>query len=343
MNERRDQSLDWIKGLAIILVVMGHACTPALCEKSVVANVLYFLINSINMPIFFYISGLIYGKKKTNSTVSNVLYRKFKSLIVPYWAYTIFVWLSIFVGAKLPVLGSLLSKAGYSVNLADLFRGLVFPEWNVDKHLWFIYQLFWIFVIRAFVNHYLRDENIRKLVDCCTVLIALIIYVLQIRPIYTISSVLRYLVFFMMGEYSICKKAKKSHLVLFVIFEIIYAVQYFNKCEILYLENFTRLCVGYTSIALFMLLRSCIYPAVKKKSKTIVYLGVNSFWIYLVHQPFAVSGAVFVLSKVLIKEGGSNSYQAIIIIVVATIIGVVTGCIAIKIKGYYKHMFGRRE
>ena len=247
------------------------------------------------------------------------------------------------MGAKLPVLGSLLNKAGYSVNLADLFRGLVFPEWNVDKHLWFIYQLFWIFVIRALINHYLRNENIRKLVDCCTVLIAFIIYVLQISPIYTISSVLRYLVFFMMGEYSICNKAKKSHLVLFVIFEIVYAVQYFNKCEILYLENFIRLCVGYTSIALFMFLRSCIYPAVKKKSKTIVYLRVNSFWIYLVHQPFAVSGTVFVLSKVLIKEGGINSYQAIIIIVVSTIIGVVTGCIAIKIKDYYKHMFGRRE
>lgn len=77
-----------------------------------------------------------------------------------------------------------------------------------------------------------------------------------------------------------------------------YAFVYFSEYEMKFAKNIVRWCVGVFSIFLFMFLRYNVYPIVKDKSKQIIYFGKNSFWIYLVHQPFVVSGSVIVLDKI---------------------------------------------
>lgn len=47
---------DWIKGLAIILVVMGHLYT---FSETTSGNLINKLIGSFHMPLFMYVSGFV--------------------------------------------------------------------------------------------------------------------------------------------------------------------------------------------------------------------------------------------------------------------------------------------
>ncbi len=81
--KNRDAKIDFIRGIAIIFMVMGHACAPG---SSVIAL--------FNIPIFFMISGYLFDPLSVTdkSGLFRFYARKIKSL---WWTY--FSWNTIFV------------------------------------------------------------------------------------------------------------------------------------------------------------------------------------------------------------------------------------------------------
>ena len=69
----RDNILDVAKGIAIILVVIGHCYSKD--------NIVLILIYAFHMPAFFIISGIIYGRK---SIAQLSLEKQAKRLLLPY-------------------------------------------------------------------------------------------------------------------------------------------------------------------------------------------------------------------------------------------------------------------
>lgn len=78
--------LDTARGIAIILVIIGHANFPEEIRT---------IIYAFHMPLFFFLSGFFLLKKQENFT--SFLIKKSKSLIIPYFVYNIiliiFYWL----------------------------------------------------------------------------------------------------------------------------------------------------------------------------------------------------------------------------------------------------------
>lgn len=70
--------VDNAKGIAIILVVMGHVFTTPL---------LHGLIYSVHLPLFFFLSGLFVSKSFA-AGFKYFVYRRFKTIIVPYIAFS---------------------------------------------------------------------------------------------------------------------------------------------------------------------------------------------------------------------------------------------------------------
>ncbi len=73
--------IDWIdiyKGLAIISVVLGHSNSP------IVPFVYLF-----HMSAFIFISGFTFNFKKYNN-IQDLVYEKFKRLIIPYFSFAFF-------------------------------------------------------------------------------------------------------------------------------------------------------------------------------------------------------------------------------------------------------------
>lgn len=80
VNNKRIEYIDQIKGMAIILVVLGHTYSTG--------NGIIVWLNSFHMPLFFIITGyLIRYKECINGKIKFTLKNKMKSLIVPYFVF----------------------------------------------------------------------------------------------------------------------------------------------------------------------------------------------------------------------------------------------------------------
>ena len=67
MESQRFEWVDKLKGIAIVLVVLGHAISGSgVFDQDVIPviwDVVYKVINSFHMPLFFFLSGFLYNRK----------------------------------------------------------------------------------------------------------------------------------------------------------------------------------------------------------------------------------------------------------------------------------------
>ena len=131
-------SIDYTRGIAIIMVYVGHSILyypPGLFEDCIWSKYLTTTILSCNMPVFFMISGLLLGfSKKSNIEVAK---NKIKRLLIPY-----LVTMAIIVVGKniLPA-----SMANYPLKggAVDILMNIF--VFGGDR--WFVYVLMWIFLL----------------------------------------------------------------------------------------------------------------------------------------------------------------------------------------------------
>ncbi|MFY9201664.1 MAG: acyltransferase family protein [Methanosarcina flavescens] len=72
--------IDALKGIGIILVVFAHHKLPVALDT---------YIFSFHMPLFFFISGLLFDFWKYASSAANFVKKRFRSLIVPYFGFAL--------------------------------------------------------------------------------------------------------------------------------------------------------------------------------------------------------------------------------------------------------------
>lgn len=125
--------IDTWKGIAIILVVLGHTI------DSTAKYIFWF-----HMPLFFFISGYLYKKK---SNYSDFFKKKFLYLIIPYVSFLIFFTILVYF----PSIVSILQKPGSSklseiiifttsIILKQIYGGANLQAWF--GVFWFITCLF---------------------------------------------------------------------------------------------------------------------------------------------------------------------------------------------------------
>lgn len=79
MEEKRDSFYDCVKGIAILLVVLGHTIQ---CFDGV-NNPLYLGIYLFHMPLFAFLSGLFFVRSYERHTPWDLIRRRFVQLMVP--------------------------------------------------------------------------------------------------------------------------------------------------------------------------------------------------------------------------------------------------------------------
>lgn len=145
MKRHRLEYLDFAKGYAILLVVMGHVIQYNLTGES--STKVFNFIYGFHMPLFFFLSGAVasLGREKINSeNAISYIKKKATTLVLPF-----IVW-----GA---IVGFLF--APQKTNFLDNFVLLVKQP---DTGLWFLITLFIIqinFLIVALVGNYYRKNR----------------------------------------------------------------------------------------------------------------------------------------------------------------------------------------
>ena len=132
-QKARFHALDTAKGIGIILVVFGHAWRGAfdagILKDSALFHTIDRAIYAWHMPLFFFLSGLVFLGAAQSRRAAPFLASRLRRLI---WPFALWTWL--FFGVKLLAGGS----ANYPVTLAD-FPVVPLPPY---EHLWFLWALF---------------------------------------------------------------------------------------------------------------------------------------------------------------------------------------------------------
>lgn len=134
--KQRIEYFDLLKGIAIFLVVMGHALT--MCIRGIDAAFLFKLIGQVHMPIFFFISGFLTYK---DTFAPPALKKRFLQLIIPFFVVSA-LWIWYFPHSSL---GSPMSSS---------LTGLYCSYWK-DGY-WFTLCLFELFLLYLPLSAVLR-------------------------------------------------------------------------------------------------------------------------------------------------------------------------------------------
>jgi len=81
----RDLSIDYAKGIAILFVYIGHSILyypPGLFANCEWSHYVGSMVYSCNMPLFFFISGLLFAYSKKSNV--EVVKDKVRRLLIPY-------------------------------------------------------------------------------------------------------------------------------------------------------------------------------------------------------------------------------------------------------------------
>ena len=144
--ENRNQFVDIMRGIAMLLVVLGHTMTG--CTVDSQKSFLFNIIWSLQMPLFILISGYV-TKYSRPIADGNGLWKYVKRRTVAYmlpWA----VWSFL-------VRGIIFGEDGF-LNVKHLL-------WNMDSGYWFlatIWTISMIFGIASFIAERVSKENLLK-------------------------------------------------------------------------------------------------------------------------------------------------------------------------------------
>ena len=310
----RTKWIDQAKGLGIVLVVLGHACVPSLVAISGFAEKLYLFIYLFHMPVFMYLSGYAFFHFSRKYSLSAFVQRKAMAVLKPYFFYVVAMYLFFWSIHTFSIFKfTFVDNTQFSMK--NILKDIILCNGTVDKHLWYIYLLFFISIAS-----YIIDQSVVIkwfLVALC----AMIGPLLLSKNLPTICNLPYYLPFFFLGKldlYSSIKKISEKFRFGFFIAYIIGGAIY--ACNIQSLKNFglglayIKYIAGYIGIVFFLVIISFIEK--KEISKWFCCLGEKSFVIYLLHQPIIVSGTALLSYKLI--------HNPIVSITISTFVGVVT-------------------
>lgn len=154
MLKSRNNFIDILKGLLMILVIIGHFSFFEYESRTIT------LIYSFHMPAFFIIAGYL-SHINENNTIKGIITKRFKSTIIPYY---LFYFIS-FIIMDADALGN------YNMSLKYMFNGIGNPDFAVNLPLWFltlyflattIYEILDLTTIRISIVLSNKNKNINK-------------------------------------------------------------------------------------------------------------------------------------------------------------------------------------
>ncbi len=274
---KRNQSLDAMKGFVILLVMIGHIINLNRFHDPYI----YPLIEAVQMPAFFMISGYISGMKTPITGIvdwKNVISKRAITYLLPF-----FTWLLL-------------------KQWDDLIRGFTNTMIQLDRGLWFLMTLFIINVLlytTQLLNKkcYFKSKSI-GLVGFCTIFILLtsgfvVQYILG-NPFLSPVLTIKYIPPFLFGYFlSVYKKEfqllfkREIQAVLFLVCVIMFfllslqRIEFTNPLFILLMSIIKGLIGSYVIFYIFTKSKENLI-----KSK-LAWIGRYTLEIYTVHFHFA--------------------------------------------------------
>jgi fucose 4-O-acetylase-like acetyltransferase len=282
LKQRRILWIDYLRGLAIILVVYRHVLVGI--ERSglfvpdylVTANMIFY---SFRMPLFFILSGLFISKSLARRPLNKLLFIKFETILYPY-----LIW--CFIQVSLQVFFSSYTNA--SRTLQDYTYILYHPR-MLDQ-FWYLPALFNVSVI------YLFFKSKLKFTAAAQIIAGIVFYYLSrtFNQVSMISDWMEFYIFFAIGDLMSSFFFKKETqyqlqkpLYLFLIAPLFVLSQmyYLYKTEDYFLADILgrTLFIGISLLGCFFMFLFSIFIQNSKYLSFLRIIGHHSLYIYVMH------------------------------------------------------------
>jgi len=185
-NASRVVYLDSLKGVLILLVVLGHSIQASMAKLGLncLDDYLWNLIYSFHMPAFISISGfLAYRKNVVGGGRFDWLrftWRRFRQLMIPFFLWSVALFL-------------------VNRNVDQIYDYIIYPQ----KSLWFLWALFFIAVLFAGIDQVANKLKIRQeiaMVICWLILVG-VMFVMPDAKLFGVEYVTYYFFYYVLGYY----------------------------------------------------------------------------------------------------------------------------------------------
>lgn len=301
----RNIRIDALRGLAAILVVIGHAIQINVSDFD--HNILFILIYSFFMPLFMFVSGFVSYKVDENLGI-NVIKKRAITLLPPFFSYTL---LNYFI----------VGKKEY-----DLIEWFVVCLKKPDMSLWFLWVLFLnnIFLVIA----YQLSKKWGGSIYIIAIASCVLMYVKGIYIEYGLAFCIWYLPFFFVGflisMHGMRLKDSKKYLLLLSLFLFLPCAWRWRRTEIFVtyigamIKNNSALIIYdrlYNYFIAFIGIAGCIalvYWIISEKAISVLaFVGRYSLGIYFFN--------VWMISSIKTSDVFINIYIGIIIGVIGSV------------------------
>ena len=339
-SKPRIEFIDIIKGLAIILVVIGHT-SP--CKTEIIPY--KSLIYAFHMPLFFIVSGMFVATSRENyslQTLKTFVHKNFIALILPF-----LIW------------GTIYMNFSYS-NIANLCFGswINFTHINTLSSLWFIVVLF---VARVYLELFFMLVNKIKLKMQYSISAAIpLCFILGFclphhNDVLTQNgNFLSYDIAFVAAGFMLigaltkpyikkCTEIKNIYLILLTIFSGLlfligfsftdYTHKFVLMANAVYQNPLAFLFNSVTGSFCFILAGILVYKIPVKKH-ILNFLGQNTLGIFLVHRHMVVALLAFLQTNTTLNRLSINTIVTIITLIVSSLL-------VVLINKYAPIMFGK--
>ncbi len=330
-HSNRIATYDFLKGIGILLVVLGHITHNDMLWRSIFA---------FHMPLFFFLSGILYKDKE------QFVYKQLKALMFPYFVFSILSFLYwYFIELRFREL-----KDG--TNVLDQLINIIFPmniegSYEFNAVLWFLPCLF----VTSLSYHFYQRLDIKKYSDLILLLLSLLCAsFIKIKLPFFISEMFCSLPFYICGAILNKNKNQLSLLtekkipcmitglvLLPVVFFIV--ITFFVRTNMktgFYSHGYAVafICALALVFGLYLLVREL------KKQRVLQWLGMNSLCIMLIHEP--IKRIIIKVYSVLLSQDvdyirESIWHSMVLLLIIVTIVSLIT----IVINKYANFLLGK--
>ena len=178
MKKNRDQTLDIIKGIGIILMVVGHSGAP---------DYIHDVIYTFHMPLFFIASGWFFSECNLEDSKGFAM-RKLRSIYLPYlrWCFIFLLLHNVFysIGIINNAYGASNGSVSHWYSIRDVVvhaADFTFRMSGYDGYLlgayWFIRSLLWgsllLCFLSAFINKVAKLERSTSIISVSIIFVIL--------------------------------------------------------------------------------------------------------------------------------------------------------------------------
>lgn len=331
MKKKRNSYIDTIKGIGIFLVVLGHQNTQ-----------LTEYIYSFHMPLFFFLSGIFH---KNYNSYMGFIKRKFKTLMIPYFTFSISLFLFWFFISR-----NFGESSRVKISILENFMG-VFVGASIENistiswgaTLWFLPCLFLVMNFYYFINK--LDEKKILIVNSILVLVGVVLLKLDIKyfniwhfltaifalPFYSIGNLLKNKILF---------ERSLSWIIILLFFILNILTLKFNGKIDMNMNRYNNFILFYISSFSGIFFLIFLIKKLGLKNKIIDFLGKNTLIIFAYH--LRVNIVITILLVYILKLDISDS-NLVINIILSMIQIILCLPIIYVFNNYFPYLIGKTK